>query len=102
MFRKIGDLYYLSILKAAYKECQERLGHIETPRVAKTEMIEGAVNGFSFDCTLSQPERACPAVSRDMIRRVLRKLQKAGHVECLGRGPGAVWRKNGNTPKKGQ
>ena len=38
-------------------------------------------------------ERACPVVSRDMIRRVLRQLKKDGRVECLGRGPGALWRK---------
>ena len=49
----------------------------------------------------SPQERACPGVSRDMIRLVLRRLQKEGHAECLGRGPGASWRKKGNTPKKG-
>jgi Fic family protein len=93
--------FLLSILKAAYKEFEERLGRIETPRGAKTEMIELAVNGFSGAFTLGQLERACPAVSRDMIRRVLRSLQKTGRVECLGRGPGATWRKRGNTSKKG-
>ncbi|MGA1794405.1 MAG: Fic family protein [bacterium] len=93
--------YLLSILKAAYKEFEERLDHVETPRGAKTEMIEAAVNGFLGDFTLTQLERTCPAVSRDMIRRILRELKKAGHVECLGRGPGAVWRKKGNTSKKG-
>ncbi|KKK88911.1 hypothetical protein LCGC14_2738370, partial [marine sediment metagenome] len=34
-----------------------------------------------------------PGVSRDMIRRVLRQLKKDGEVECLGRGPDALWRK---------
>jgi len=28
-----------------------------------------------------------------MIRLLLRDLKAAGHVECLGRGPGAKWRK---------
>jgi len=93
--------FLLSILKAAYKEFEERLGRIETPRGAKTEMIEAAVYAFSGTFTLGQLERACPAVSRDMIRRVLRSLQKTGRVECLGRGPGATWRKRGNTSKKG-
>ena len=40
-------------------------------------------------------ERACPEVSRDMVRRVLRDLKAAEQVECLGRGPGARWRKKG-------
>lgn len=36
-----------------------------------------------------------------MIRRVLRDLQKAGQVTCLGRGSGAPWRRKGNIPKRG-
>jgi predicted transcriptional regulator of viral defense system len=35
----------------------------------------------------------CLGVSRDMIRHLLRDLKSAGHIECLGRGPGAKWRK---------
>ena len=42
--------------------------------------------------TLTEVERQCPQVSRDMIRRVLRDLDQEGLVECLGRGPGARWR----------
>jgi len=34
--------------------------------------------------TVSQLERACPGVSRDMIRRVLRKHKAAGAVACGG------------------
>lgn len=38
----------------------------------------------------------------DMVRRVLRELQKLGKVECLGRGPRAAWRKKGgNALEKG-
>ena len=36
--------------------------------------------------------------SVDMVRRVLRDLQKADKVECLGRGPGAMWRRIGYYP----
>ena len=32
---------------------------------------------------------------RDMIRLVLGQLRRAGRVECLGRGPGAIWRVKG-------
>ena len=45
------------------------------------------------DITLSDLELACPGVSRDMIRDVLRQMQKEDEVECLGRGPGAPWEK---------
>jgi len=93
--------YILFTLKAAYREFEERVGQMKSPRGAKTELIEIAVNAFSGDFTLGDLERYCPGVSRDMIRRVLRVLQKEGKVECRGRGPGAPWRKKGNTLKKG-
>lgn len=93
--------YILFIIKSAYKEFEERLGQIKSPRGAKTEMIEAAINAFSGSFTMIQLEHACPGVSRDMIRLVLRRLQKEGHAECLGRGPGAPWRNKGNTSKKG-
>jgi hypothetical protein len=35
------------------------------------------------------------------LGEVLRNLQKAGKVECLGRGPGAPWKRKGNTLKRG-
>lgn len=92
--------YVLFILKSAYREFEERVGQVKSPRGAKTELIEAAVAAFSGNFTLSDLERACPGVSRDMVRRVLRDLQGAGQVECLGRGPGAAWRKKGNTLKK--
>ncbi len=94
--------YLLFVLRAACREFEERVGHIKSPRGAKTELVESAVNGSAGEFTVSDIERACPGVSRDMIRRVLRDLQKAKKVECLGRGPGAPWRRKGNTSKRGQ
>ena len=85
--------YRLFILKSAYREFEDRLGQIKSPRGSKTQIIEAAINNFSGSFSLSQLEEACPGVSRDMIRRVLRNLKAAGTVECLGRGPGAAWRK---------
>ena len=85
--------YLLSILKMAYKEFEDRMGRIKSPRGAKTGLIEKAVMDFSSEFSVSDLERACPGVSRDMVRRVLRDLQARGDVECLGRGPGALWRK---------
>jgi Fic family protein len=95
--------YILSILKMAYKEFEERLGQIKSPRGAKTDLIEKTIKNFSAEFSLSDLERACPGVSRDMVRRVLRELKAKGDVECLGRGPGALWRsrRKGNTSKKG-
>jgi hypothetical protein len=93
--------YILFILKTAYGEFEERVGQIKSPRGAKTALIEAAVKAFPAEFSLNDLERACPGVSRDMVRRVLRDLQKAKAVVCLGRGPGAAWRKEGITLKRG-
>jgi len=93
--------YVLFILKSAYREFEERVGQLKSPKGTKTELIKSAIDSFSGEFSLSDLERACPGVSRDMIRRVLRELQVLKEVECLGRGPGALWRKRGNTSKRG-
>jgi hypothetical protein len=72
-----------------------------SPRGSKTILIESAIDSLSETFTLSDLERAAPGVSRDMARRVLRTLKESGKVECLGRGPGAIWKKRDNTLKRG-
>src|SRR3989304_6660480 len=61
--------YFLFTLKTAYREFEERVGQIKGPRGAKTELIISAINFFSGEFTLSDLDRACPGVSRDMVRR---------------------------------
>jgi len=94
--------HVLYVLKTAYAEFEQRLGRIKPPRGAKTELVRSAIDAFRGDFSLTQLERACPGVSRGMIRRVLRQLKDAEAVVCLGRGPGAQWRKRGTTSKRGQ
>ncbi len=93
--------FFLCTLKTAYREFEERVGQIKGPRGSKTELVEAAIHKFSSPFMLSDLERSCPGVSRDMIRKVLRDLRKSGQVECLGRGPGAPWRRKGITSKRG-
>lgn len=93
--------YVLFTLKTAYKEFEERVGQLRSPKGAKTELIKSAINSFAGEFSLSDLERACSGVSRDMIRKVLREVQGLKQVECLGRGPGAKWKKRGNTSKRG-
>ena len=93
--------YLLYILKTAYQEFESRVGQMKSPRGAKTEIVEAAISSFKKEFTLSDLERACPGVSRDMIRVVLRDLKESKRVECIGRGPGALWKKKGTTSKRG-
>ena len=87
--------YVLYVLKTAYREFEARVGEIKAPRGGKTEVVLDAIARFRGDFTLSQLEQVCPGVSRDMIRRVLKQERGRDKIECLGRGPGALWRKKG-------
>lgn len=89
--------FVLFILKTAYREFAERVGDIKAPRGSKTDRIVAGIEGFTGEFTLSQLEQACPGISRDMIRRVLRGQQANGIIECQGRGPAARWRKRSSS-----
>ncbi|MBI3096531.1 MAG: Fic family protein [Rhodocyclales bacterium] len=83
--------FVLYILKAAYKEFAERVGEIAAPRGSKRELVLAALGRVPAEFAIAELERACPGVSRDMIRTVLREQQAAGSLNCVGRGPAARW-----------
>ena len=85
--------YLLYIIGQAYKEFEERVGRVKSPRGAKTELVKGALSKLPDRFALVDLEQACPGVSRDMVRKILRDMQKQGAVICSGRGPGAIWEK---------
>lgn len=94
--------FVLYVLRSAYREFAQRIGLIKEPRGAKAELVEEAIASMQQDFSVLDLERVCPGVSRDHIRRVLKTLRSQGQVECLGRGPGALWRqKEGHNPKRG-
>ena len=93
--------YVLFVLKTAYGEFEQRAGQVKSARGAKAALAEAAIAAFPSEFSVTDLESACPGVSPDMIRRVLRDLQNAKGVRCLGRGPGATWRREGNALKRG-
>jgi len=93
--------YLLFIIKKAYDEFEERVGNVAAPRGEKTELVEKALRSLSQDFSVTDVERHCPNVSRDMIRHLLRGFKAKGLIECIGRGPGAKWRKRGNNLERG-
>ncbi len=88
--------YFLGTVLGAYKELEERAGNLKPSRGAKTEIIEAAVNKQFGEFSISDIERACPNVSRPMIRVVLEDLRAKGKIEVLGTGRSAHWRKRDN------
>lgn len=85
--------FLLYTLKDAYKEFEERVGQLKSPKGAKTEMITAAIERTLGPFRIADIQRDCPGVSVDMIRRVLKELRNEEKVECLGRGQTAQWQK---------
>ncbi|OFZ26199.1 MAG: hypothetical protein A2381_08780 [Bdellovibrionales bacterium RIFOXYB1_FULL_37_110] len=84
---------FLSIFKTAYKEFEGRVGEIQTPKGSKTGLIITALEKQLGKFSVADLQKACPATSTYMIRKVLKNLKKEGKVECLGRGKDAFWKK---------
>ena len=85
--------FVLFILKAAYREFEERLGRVAAPRGEKTDLVIRAIRQAEGTFRVADLQRECPGVSLDLIRSTLKKLRAAGRVECLGRGQSAEWKR---------
>ena len=85
--------YLLYIIKTAYQEFESRVGQMKSPRGAKTEFVETAIVSLEKEFAISDLEKACPGVSRDMIRNVMNRLRQEGRLKILGRGRDARWAK---------
>ncbi|OGW83324.1 MAG: hypothetical protein A3C47_00375 [Omnitrophica bacterium RIFCSPHIGHO2_02_FULL_51_18] len=88
--------YSLGVLIGAYQEFERRVGTIAKTRGAKTAIVEETIVNLPTTFSISDVERLCPSVSRDMIRVILNRLRKEGHIVSQGTGRGALWEKRGN------
>lgn len=85
--------FLLFVLRSAYAEFERRVGETAEPRGTKTAAVIDAIRRLPDTFRAADVLRACPAVSLDMVRRVLKDEQKRGRLACLGRGPQARWQK---------
>ncbi len=85
--------YLLFIFKTAYQEFETRAGQVPDARGAKSQLAADALKSLPTRFTLNDLERACPGVSREMLRKVLKGMKKQNTIACIWRGPGAVWEK---------
>ena len=92
--------YSLGILIGAYKEFEHRVGAITKSRGTKTAIIEEVIKNLPSTFSISDIQRLCPSVSRDMIRVILNRLRKEGFLNCKGTGRGALLEKRGNNLSK--
>jgi hypothetical protein len=89
--------YLLFIIKKAYDEFAERAGDMSATKGEKTAAILKAIEQFSGPFSVGDVQNACPGVSVDMVRYILKGLKGDGRAECLGMGRSARWNKVGNT-----
>lgn len=87
--------YVLFTLKSAYREFEERVGQLRSPKGTKTEMVTAAIEKTPGPFRVADIQKECPGVSLDMIRLVLKGMKTSGQVECLGLGQSAKWQKTG-------
>ena len=92
--------YFFGVLIEAYQEFERRVGTITKKRGMKTAIIEEAIENLPATFGISDIQRLCPGVSRDMIRVILNRLREEGYIACKGTGRGALWEKRGNNPIK--
>lgn len=83
--------YFWGILLRAYRDFEARVGTIERGRGAKGERVRAEILKRTKPFSISDIEAACPGVSRDTVRLVLRALKAEGVIAPSGKGRGAVW-----------
>lgn len=83
--------YFWGVLLRAYHEFEERVGEIRSTKISKTEQIRIAVERRVGPFAISDIEKECPHISRDMIKLVLRDLRDGGLITIQGKGRGAKW-----------
>lgn len=87
--------YFLGTISSAYKEFKEKVGSVKPFRGGKTEIVIQTINNQIGEFSISDIERLCPGISRDMIRVIFRQLQKEKKIVCLGKGRSAKWKRIG-------
>lgn len=83
--------YFWGALLRAYKAFEERVGTIERGRGAKGDRVRAEILKRQLPFSISEIEEACPGVSRDMVRVVLRAMKAEGLIAPTGKGRGAKW-----------
>lgn len=82
--------HFLSVVRRAYKELQRQVESVE-PRPAKNELVRQAILEREGQFTLSDLAACLPAVSPQLIKKVLAELKQTGDARLTGRGRGARW-----------
>ena len=77
----------------AYRELAAREAALSGRRGAKTELVLAWIEAAPQDFSIREIQRQLPECGLELIRKIIKEQKRAGRIQCLGRGPNAVWRK---------
>jgi Fic family protein len=83
--------YFLATIRTAYREFEERAERQRPARGSKADLVDYALASAPSPFGISDVQRLCPNVSRDMIRVVMNRWRKEGRLKAIGRGRDAQW-----------
>ena len=83
--------YFWGALLRSYKEFEERVGTFDHARGNKGARVRAEALKRTQPFSISELEDACPGVSRDMVRLVLRAMKAEGLIASTGKGRSAKW-----------
>lgn len=86
--------YFWGALLRAYKEFEVRVGTLAHGRGAKGDRVRAQILKRNLPFSITEIEQACPGVSRDMVRLVLRAMKSEGLIAPTGKGRGAKWNRS--------
>ena len=78
-------------MRTAYREFEDRAERESPARGSKAELVNNALESVPSPFRISDVERLCPNVGRDMIRVVMNRWRKGGKLKVIGRGRDAQW-----------
>ena len=87
--------YFWGILLRSYREFEDRVVLIKPGRGSKTKQVRDVISRQVSPFAISDIERLCPGVGRDLVRLVLRQLRDEGLVVSSGVGRAATWTRRG-------
>jgi Fic family protein len=82
--------YFLGTLSQAYAAFSQQVESASS-RLAKGDLVRKTIQGQVGPFTLADLAGQMPAVSVQLIKKILAEMKKAGHVRLVGRGRGAYW-----------
>ena len=82
--------YFLGLIRRAYQELERQVASLDA-RPAKSGLVRQTVLAQVGQFTLADLAAQLPAVSPQLIKKVLSELKQAGRVGLTGRGRGALW-----------